>query len=823
MNARSLLQAAAAFIAMLLAGAASAQDIDITLVQFGVGSNYRAGEVTGIQLELTSNLAEPMQVWVQWDIANADGDIAEHGRSLALTPGRATPVWLYAPLPPPPKQLNNQTIWTVRVFAEEDGRRRGELAAARISPALANANFVPIDSGMIAVVGGNSMGLDGFDVPSPDGTPRPVAANEPTRIVRGITPAQLPDRWDGLMGFEAIAWSDANPQQLRADQAQALQEYVQHGGHLIINLPQIGDPWSLGITGRNELDEILPARALDKVPRRDEGVAIASLLPILSKGSSARRDITVNIRVFKDLAGSFDAIDNYYEPLIALPDGRVVVIRRTYGHGWVTVIGIDLASQLGPMGLPQPDAFWNRILGRRADTPTGAEVGAMVTEKRLARGAIFEVLAGSGIAIEHLIALSGEASRALLLALLLFGAYWLLAGPLGFAILKRQKLAHHSWVAFLVATALFTAIAWGSVSLLRSEDISVKHVTFLDYIARPEGERPNDPQLARAVSWLSVYLNKYGPVQMGLEPSQDQRNLLISWPAPRRENQPFPNVDRYTIDVGRDPSVFSIPARSTTSQFYANWMGPVDRDWGGMIFADANNPVTAVIGSDKVENGITGTLNHNLPGSLTNVLVLWIKNDRVPPRRYQMEGDKELPWVSGLRNLPNVGAAWAVPQWDAETPLDLSTLPGSPSLFTHIENRYFDPFSADRRIPGMETVPTSSEIRAYFEMLSIYNQLVPPDYMTQPNMQPVKDQVVFKRDLGRELDLSVWFTRPCLIVIGRLENSKTPVPLLVEGSKQATSGLTIVRWVYPLPLEEEIAFKDSVNKSTPIPMPRITP
>jgi hypothetical protein len=821
MNPLRWLHASAALIALTISAGAHAQDVEIKLLQFGVGSNYRAGELTGIQLELTSRLPETMQVWAQWDMPNADGDIAECGRSLALMPGRPTQVWLYAPLPPPPKSLNNQTIWTVRVYEERDERRRGELAATRISPALANANFVPIESGMIAVVGASSMGLEGLDVTAPSGVARPVAANEPTRIVRGITPAQLPDRWDGLKGFEAVAWSHDKPQELRADQAEAIKQYVRNGGHLIINLPQVGDPWSLGLTGSNELDELLPARSLDKVPRRDESVPVKLMLPILSKGNKLPRDIEVSIRVFKDLTGSFDAIDNHYEPLIALPDGRVVVVRRTYGQGFVTVIGIELSSQLTAMGLPQADAFWNRILGRRADTPTAAEVADIDADRRLSKGQINEVLAGSGIAIEHMIALSGEASRALLLALVLFGAYWLLAGPLGFAILRRQKLSHHSWVAFLVATALFTAIAWGSVSLLRSDDISVKHVTFLDYIARPDGERANDPQLARAVSWLSVYLNKYGPVQIGLMPAQEERNLLLSWPAPRRENQPFPNVDRYTVDVGRDPTVFSIPARSTTAQFYANWRGPLDRNWGGMIVADPRNPVSVNM-IDKREHSLAGTLTHQLPGTLTNVIVLWIKNDRVPPRRYQVEGEEVRPWVPPTdTRILNNGEAWVYPSWDPDTPLDLSQLSvgasssrrtGSTytSLFRYLEDKYKKPFESNTRMSGLDTIPSDSNIRDYFEMLSMYNQLTPPEYQSQRDL-PV-DQVVVTRDLGRELDLSVWFTRPCLIVIGRLENSTSPVPLRIEGGEHMTSGLTIVRWVYPLPLEEEIAFSDILSK-----------
>jgi len=58
------------------------------------------------------------------------------------------------------------------------------------------------------------------------------------------------------------------------------------------------------------------------------------------------------------------------------------------------------------------------------------------------------------------------------------------------------------------------------------------------------------------------------------------------------------------------------------------------------------------------------------------------------------------------------------------------------------------------------------------------------------------------RSMGRELDLSIWLSRPCLIIMGQLNDSKTPIPLRVEGEEVHSSGITFVRWIYPLPVEE---------------------
>ena len=88
-----------------LAPAASAQvgaetNVVVQLRQFGVGNAFRPGEVTAIQVSLTSGLDEAVPCWVQWEVPNAEGDVAEYGRSVTLSPGTPALVWLYAPLPP---------------------------------------------------------------------------------------------------------------------------------------------------------------------------------------------------------------------------------------------------------------------------------------------------------------------------------------------------------------------------------------------------------------------------------------------------------------------------------------------------------------------------------------------------------------------------------------------------------------------------------------------------------------------------------------------------------------------------------------------------
>ena len=788
--------------------AAQGRDVEVELEQFGVGSDFRAGDVTAIALRLTSSLREPTPCFVQWEIPNADGDIAEYGRSVTLTPGAATRVWLYAPLGP---LASNQSIYTVRVFEERDGKRRREISGARISPSLASALGHDIAKSMIAVIGRSKMGLDDLGNPWPP-HPSPPGAHEETRIVSGISPSDLPDRWEGLSGFEAIVWSDAPPQDLRVDSANAIREYVRRGGHLIIGLPGAGNPWGLGAIGQTELEDLLPHQA----PRKDEDVKLSTLLPILSKTDRIRRDIAVSTRVFKTIGGEFDVLDNSYEPLIALPDGRVVVVQRTYGFGRVTIIGIDLSSrQLWSLGLPQGDVFWNRILGRRADTPRPVEVRAMETADRLTDRNRQATNLGSGGLFKQQISMSRGAGQGLLLVLLFFVVYFLVAGPGGYHALKHYRMTKHAWLAFAASAGVFTAIAWGAVGLLRENDVTVKHVTFLDHLARPADDRRIDePQFQRASSWFSLYLPGYGKSRVAIESTPGQRDLLFSFNPPGEIVTKFPNVDRYLIDVGRDPADYLLPSRSTATQMYARWLGALDGEWGGMLHVDPDNPIEELPMARGVESPLSGTLVHSLPGELRHVLVIYVSNDRSSRRTYESDGDAEQKWVPPRRSgeVLNRAYMWspASGRWLPGVPYRLEVelrLPRGKSrrdyrLERTIDDRYLE--GLKRRFGRGLTGPLNrGDIRHYMEMLGIYHQLTPPNYLKGAGGKE-PETVIASREIGRELDLSAWFSRPCVIILGYLEDSPCPIPLRVDGKPPATApgSLTIVRWIYPLPLDE---------------------
>lgn len=774
------------------------QPIEIQVEKFGVGGVFRPGDFTAIRLQLTSNIDEPAtDVQVVWEVPEGLGDIAAMTRPVTLTRGQPLSVWMYAKLLPT-AQLDDE--WAVRVYRDNDGNRGEEFGSAPIRPMntlAGTARAVPITEGMIAIVGGpRTLGLEDFN--TRDSNRRLVTGHEATWLVPGISPRDLPDRWEGLDAFEAVIWTNATPREMRESTARALREYVQRGGHLVIVLPATGSEWGLGTQGLTPLHDLLP-----QTQPRTETVMLEDLLPVLTKRQ--RIDFRDN---FELPIHVFESLDNYYQPLIALPkpDQRVVAVQRIVGFGRITIVGIDLNS--GQLLAPprtgrggsfvEADVVWNRILGRRVDSLNRLQVKQLEDDKELYRGLRQHIDMGKGLLILDQISLSGQAIKGIGLAFMVFALYWALAGPGGFAILKRTKNVKHAWIAFAATSAVFTVVAWLGVWLFSEKNVVVQHLTVLDYVEPVGGEvDPNQPAYYRATSWFTVFLPGYGPLRLSLDSEPNVRNVLASFTAPGSKPTRFRNVDRFTVPL-RTPADYRVPVRATTKELYARWMGPLDESWGSGF--QVIEPIS-LNGAGQ----LTGTLGHSFPGELVNVRFLVIRPKRTPPKRYTDEVGEDAyfrPGESG--KLMNVGSIW---RFGAANP-DLHWKPNDPWILQDRLQRAGGVLAIDlddeakktkRTIGNMTSLNSNQRLR-FLEMLSYFHQIPPPNY-NKPSGNIRRDEVfTFDRHVGRELDLSAWFTRPCVVIIAELRGERTPIPFLVSGKKTQSAGLTIIRWIYPLPV-----------------------
>ncbi|NEQ54735.1 MAG: hypothetical protein F6K11_32185, partial [Leptolyngbya sp. SIO3F4] len=286
--------------------------------------------------------------------------------------------------------------------------------------------------------------------------------------------------------------------------------------------------------------------------------------------------------------------------------------------------------------------------------------------------------------------------------------------------------------------------------------------------------------------------------------------FMFAWSPPGSGINRFPNADRYTIDVENSPADFNVPGRATSKLFTADYLGPVSRDWGDMIFERADAPIQW--DNTRGASSLMGQIEHGLPGPLENVTVFLITSNYTGDRAYAFSSasQQEEPWVvpGASHSLPNFGymaSGSTSGPWNPGEPLALDTVINFGQTGTFELSRNLKDLV--RGYGGTSTITagavSQSTARDYFEMLGLYHLLDPPVYLRGQGDGGAR----FRRSMAREADLSAFFNRPCIIVTGFLEDVPSPVPLAIDGAPaEVSDGLTFLRWIYPLPLDEERAF-----------------
>jgi SAM-dependent methyltransferase len=814
-------------LAATFAGRAPGADIEVKLLRFGTGEVLRGGGAAALQLELRSSLDRVAEVELALELPNADLDVVEHARSVVLNPGQAQRRWIYGDLPPLDQGALGGLVVDLRLYELEGGERVRDLGTVRLSPGIADnpPKVLGLGDDAILVVGPRAAGLDIY---GQVGSAGEIPSMNLATVLGNLRDADsFPDRWEGYEAFDAVVWANGSiaPSRLSEEAARALRQWVERGGDLVIALPAAGDPWSVGVPDRHGFSSILPSKA----PERIDDVPVADLLPLLSLDRSLR-DPRARTRL-----SVFDpaSLDRGWRPFLSMParrvgvglapipadsiDGRVVAVRRAYGFGHVTLVGIDIeeisARGLQTPALPQGDAFWNRLLGRRADTPSGAEYQALSDAGRLtaARGYATEI--GEGEAIAPQIGLSGEAALGVLAAVAVFGLYWLLAGPLGFAVLKATKRERWSWVGFVVVAAVFSAAILAVARPLASSQARIRHLVVLDAVERPKSDLASvaEPEWRRVSGWFSIYAPVYGQVEVALDPEgpKELRNRLRSWRGVGVSAQGYPGVERSRAPIDA-AGTLTVPARATSIDFEADWLGAVDLSWGRL--PHETSPVAVRIDGTRspATVSVAGSLSHGLPGPLRNVLLVHVWPVRNPAQSLVRETGKP-PVRRFPGQLPNRGQMTTIASWAPGETLDLaSALPVQPvanraGLEQAMRERYYaNLYREASQFAGF--VESRVDPRRSLEMLSFHGMLEPPAYLQNPPSDPEVFRV--RRVDGRDLDLSSWWTEPCLIVLGTLDAASLPFPVALDGEEVASEGQVLVRWILPLPADAQWTVPD---------------
>jgi len=735
----------------------------------GLGGVARRGEWTAIRLALIDSNSSVRPVAVRLTMRDDDGDIACIQRIVTLNPRIRQLVWLYAHLDARVDQSTPFTVSCHEYNPETDSVGR-LIEFRRFTP----SRVIEADEASIAVIGGRSFGLDQYDFKL-ESVGTVSTGHESTELVSGLRPQDLPDHWEGLAMFEAMLWGEGDPTELgesTSARAAAVREWVYRGGHLVVLLPAVGNPW---FTGRHPLADIMP----DVTATRLEDVSLEPYRYLLTTDEFRNSPLPA-----KTVVHSFELPEGVEPsdatPLLRGPHG-VIAVRRLVGTGMVTVIGLDLSQrQLSDSRMLRADAFWHRILGKRFDTPTPAQLNPA---GRAASGIRPDVVvADAYVALE--VSQSAHASLGVLVGLFVFAAYWLLAGPGGFALLKLHGWSRHAWVAFVATSALFTAIAWAGATAIKPRVVRAQHLTFLDHVY--------GQSLQRARTWASILLPDYGDarVRVGEDPSGPiSRNLMTPWSDPDGGTRmSFPDARQYIIDI-REPWEFSVPTRATIKTFQFDWAGATPERWGSIRPAGVEKVFHPALLRPGDPGTLSGVLTHDLPGPLVDTDIILVTR--------QLGEAEDL----ALRRSRRTGAmkfhafAWRLKRaWEKGQPLNLGTLDKPSSAEDYFVSLVPVHSGMGFSLVDRPTAYNAAEAREQYRMLAWYSMLEPPDYLAEarPQFRIVRRRVAHGWDLGK------WFTQPCLIIVGQMSHAPSPTPLFVDDRAVHSDGTVVVRWVYPL-------------------------
>lgn len=814
------------------------QEIDISVDSFGVGGGSRVPGWVPVRLSLIDYGTQARNVLVTFRTTDADGDIQAQSREVTLNPGLRAQVWMYLNLP---DNVSRSDTWEVQAFEFTDGVIGRQLGARIVGAGL----MADPEAAILGVIGQRDGGLADYMVSLQQQDP-PHSANEITTILKGLRPGDLPDRWQGLAMFEALVWMpDEDPSGLGADAAGAIMEWVRRGGHLVIVMPSAGVAWKT-----TQLDAIMPPLAITRWEDQelDSASACGGLLRHISRFATIEKAPRppfyprITLTLFEPPGSGWESISAIplMEVNAPLTDGttapRAIACQRIEGLGFVTLVGVpvtDTALNRPGLDLPSAEAFWNQILGRRQDTPAREELEAAVRRFAPSRSPFTTRL--SGPFTEQMELDAARTGGALLLGVVIFVLYWLASGPPVYAILKKKSQLQHAWVAFLASAVIFTGIGWAGAILLRREQILPRHFTILDHVANGVVQHartfinlPLDGYGSRRLEVGSSDEKSNGPVSsasgslatlIGATVPKDPRwhNTITSFFPPGKAIAGFPDTRTYyTATV--DQSAADVPARNTAKQVEIDWVGAPLDGWGMPNYTqDSERPqaVYRTVLQGEVQTSVvslTGSLTHALPGPLHDVTIIHVTNRPSANSRIRPIGNDD--------GAPRLRAySWArVDSWAPGEVLDL----GDPAFKHDNSSDLWDNDGTINSLTGKldsaaggvmsgRTTFGRSASRQAFLLLSMFNQITPPAWATS-NVEAPR----IGRTIGRDLDLSEWLNRPCLIIMGYVHNSPLPTPLYVDGERitrvdvdeepysDAVGGSqTLVRWIYPMPVESQ--------------------
>ena len=286
-----------------------------------------------------------------------------------------------------------------------------------------------------------------------------------------LSPADLPERVEGLRSFDCLVLNDVDTTSLTPEQGTTLEAWVRQGGRLVIGGGAGGAHTVAGLR-----ESLLPF-----VPR---GLLEVDTLPGLAAFAGGEA-----VRV----PGPFVVVTG------EVGDGRTLaaqsdlplVRERAVGNGYIDLIVLDLA--VSPFDAwTGTTTFWEKLLSPGAAYPDWLPSDMSFRQWKSAQ------MAG---ALSNLPSLDLPSIRGLGILLVL---YVVLVGPVNYFVLRWRKRLHWAWITIPLMTLAFSGGAFGLGYALRGTDLILNKIAVIELL--PDG-----------TAGVSSYLGLFSPAQQSYE------------------------------------------------------------------------------------------------------------------------------------------------------------------------------------------------------------------------------------------------------------------------------------------------------------------
>lgn len=256
------------------------------------------------------------------------------------------------------------------------------------------------------------------------------------------SPDRLPEQWWGYESAGVVVLTRWSETYLRPAQEQALEQWVQFGGTVVLLMGAAPDSWKGGL-----MDRLLPGKV-----RGSERIRVRD-------GEFMRLRDRNEPTTAKDLITAVVEPDSDCEVLGDL-DGLPLVMRARRGNGKVVAVALDAQTN------PELLSRWFMPMWREL-IPYASLTSSEITARSDLRN--------------NLPIVSARAARPpnIFLILLLLVAYVISVGPMNFRMLSRRRKLEWAWVTVPVIVLVFSLLIYGLGVLTKGGQLIAREASWI--------------------------------------------------------------------------------------------------------------------------------------------------------------------------------------------------------------------------------------------------------------------------------------------------------------------------------------------------------